>query len=99
MKTEKIDPIKAIVRAENYAGQIRPVIFFSNVESSLGMLQYLSEEGHGEASLNYYHETKKPTPELINEAVKLLQRAGYDLKTELRFYRKLPVNFRKDCWS
>jgi len=47
--------LTAIPRYETFNGDVRPILFFPTVEANLGRIAYVSVEGHGEASLEYYY--------------------------------------------
>lgn len=68
--------IKVIVKTEKFNGRERPILFLPNTSSTSGLISYYSpEEGHGEASLDYYRKCKhERNAETANKLI-----AEYDL--------------------
>lgn len=75
-KIVKIQKYRIIPRLEqDCAGNWRPILFFPD-ESRAGFIgQYTQQEGHGEASLEYYKTTRTAN----TEALKLATRYAADI--------------------
>ena len=92
--------IKVIIKQERHTkGSIEPILFLPNCPANPGMIAYCSPyEGHGEASIGYYHECEHVAPELREKWRTWYENLGTDNTPVSIAYRQSSKD-RAEAWQ
>ncbi|NQU83638.1 MAG: hypothetical protein HQ536_02910 [Parcubacteria group bacterium] len=89
----KIATEKLIIRQEQFG----LIAFYTEVEANRGNIMSMTfNEGHGEASLQYYRKTKKPTQKETEDFISRYEK-HYDCKVILK--HKLTQKDLRKIWG